>query len=198
MCDEVTNLSFQLRATNPPVPPCSLVTLAPIPFSHFPFQHRFHYSFHPSLFHLKSCFTQIPVSPNLFAKIQILESSRWRIWKMPFKTSFKRLNAVFSLSETSWWNRGYCGNVQPPMFKRSSDDKHSTPPSANNQVHILQVLNGEAKIQMFKKIKYKRKYKDKYNKGGLGHRRGKATGVDPLSCQLTCARSCTKNTQTQV
>ena len=69
------------------------------------------------------------------------------------KNVFQNIFQVFEqclLSVASWWNRGYCGEVQPPMFKRSPDDKHSTPPSANNQVHILQVLNGEAKIQMLK------------------------------------------------
>ena len=42
----------------------------------------------------------------------------------------------------SWWNRGDCGEVLPPMFKRLSDDKHSTPtsPSANNHFHRLQKL----------------------------------------------------------
>ena len=56
---------------------------------------------------------------------------------------------------------------------------------------------------MFYNYRFRYKYKDKdkyickykYNEGGLGHLRGEATGVDPLSCQLTCARSCAQNTK---
>ena len=85
----------------------TFLSLTPIPFPHS----WFHSQFSPTPFHAHSTFIS-------FAPLQNQEN-----------VFFWMFDVLFY-----WAGRvgGYCGQDLPPVFKRSADDKHSTPPTDNN------------------------------------------------------------------
>ena len=66
------------------------------------------------------------------------------------------------------------------VIQHATTSRYRAPLAAKNTITEYKNTNTE-----YKEL-------DKHKEGGQGHLRGEATGVDPLSCQLTCTRSCTQ------